>query len=121
MTAEVQNWLDGLLPERRDDAEWFAAAVRDAIPNVDQAVRWGRLTFTVDGDWHHWLCGIAATKRAVNLTFHKGALLDDPDGLLNGSGRYTRQVSHDAASTHAAELTALLHEAVAHQHDMLDD
>lgn len=92
MTTEVQSWLDGLLPERRDDAEWFAAAVRNAIPKVDEAVKWGRLTFTVDGDWHHWLCGIAATK-----------------------------VSREAADGQATALTALLIDAVAHQHDMLDD
>jgi hypothetical protein len=37
----------------------------------------GRLTFTREGDWHHWICAVSATKNAVKLVIHKGALLAD--------------------------------------------
>ena len=94
--------------------------VRNAAPELDEAVKWRRPTFTANGDWHHWVCAVAASSKGVSLTFHKGALLDDPAGLLRGEARYVRQVPHEAAVAHPKELAALLQEAIAHQKDMLD-
>jgi hypothetical protein len=104
---------------REAQIEDLARLVRDAHPGLDEAVKWRRLTFTASGDWHHWLCAIAASASGVSLTFHKGALLPDPAGLLRGAGQYVRHVPHDAAVAHPAEVRALLREAVAHQKEML--
>jgi hypothetical protein len=54
---------------------------RTSVP-LDAAVKWRRLTFAREGDFHHWICGIAITKRAVTLVFHFGGILDDPEGRL---------------------------------------
>lgn len=86
---------------------------------VDQAVKWKRLTFTVDQDWHHWLCGIAVTSAGVRLVFHKGSLLDDPADLLQASGRYVRELHPEDAMRDPEAAKALVEEAVAHQRDML--
>ena len=53
--------------------------------------------------------------------FHKGSLLDDPDLLLRGEGRYLRQVPFDVAISYPDTITMLVGEAAAHQTDMLDD
>lgn len=87
---------------------------------LDEDVKWGRLTFTAAGDWHHWLCAVAATGKGVQLVFHKGALLTDPAGLLTGEGRYTRQIPAKQALVTPNEVTALVRDAIAHQKDMLD-
>jgi hypothetical protein len=108
-------------------ADWLAAHP-DAVPlaelvrgtaALDEDVRWGRLTFTADGDWHHWLCAVAATGKGAHLVFHKGALLADPAGLLTGTGRYTRQIPAKQALVTPGEVTALVREAIAHQRDVL--
>ena len=117
---EVQEWLGGLPAERRRQAEWLAGRVHAAAPGVEEAVKWRRLTFTVDGNWHHWLCAVAASSRAVALAFHKGSLLDDPAGLLEGEGRYLRQVPFERAAADPEAVTALVRQAIAHQTDMLD-
>lgn len=83
-------------------------------------MKWGRLTFTVNGDWHHWLCGIASSKRGTRLVFHKGALLEDPDRVLTGAGRYTREVPAAVALDRPTTVAALVHSAVVHRTDMLD-
>lgn len=83
-------------------------------------MKWRRLTFTASGNWHHWLCAIAATSNGVSLMFHKGALLDDPARLLRGEGRYLRQVPHPEAMAHPGEIGDLVHQALARQTDMLD-
>jgi hypothetical protein len=52
--------------------------VVELLPAAGHERKWGRLTFTRDGDWHHWLCAIAPGRKAVRLLVHKGALLADP-------------------------------------------
>jgi hypothetical protein len=105
--------------------EWLAAhpgglpltnLVRGAA-SLDEAVKWGRLTFTADGNWHHWVCAVTASN---NLVFHKGVLLADPDGLLAGDGKYARQVSEARALAAPDAVAALVRDAIAHQTDMLD-
>lgn len=117
---EVEDWLGQRAPEKRDQVERLAALVHAAGDGVDEAIRWGRLTFTTHGDWHHWLCAVAVTVRGVNLMFHKGSLLDDPARLLRGEGRYLRQTGYQRAIEAPEEVTGLVREAIAHQTEMLD-
>jgi len=89
-----------------------------ATATLDEDVKWNRLTFTAGGDWHHWVCAVAAGRKAVNLVFHKGSLLADPAGLLTGDGKYTRQVPAARALAAPDEVAALVRDALAHQTDM---
>ncbi|MEU8800394.1 DUF1801 domain-containing protein [Spirillospora sp. NPDC048819] len=116
--AEVQDWLDGLDAHVRGQVEELSALVAAADPRLERSIKWGRLTFTVMGDWHHWLCGIAAPKKGAKLVFHKGALLEDPERLLTGAGRFVREVTAGVALGHAEETVALMRSAIAHQTDM---
>jgi hypothetical protein len=118
---EVEDWLSQLSHVEKEQVLWLAGRVHAAGEGIAEAIKWQRLTFTVDGNWHHWLCAIAVTKRGVNLVFHKGSLLDDPAGLLQGEGRYLRQVSHDQVAAHPEAAVALLRQAITHQTDMLDE
>jgi hypothetical protein len=122
-SPEVQDWLSQWPPDQREQVEWLASKVHAATPDgtLAEAVKWRRLTFTAGEDWHHWLCAIAVTARAVNLVFHKGVLLTDPAGLLAGDGRYIRQVSYEQAAAHPDAVAALVREALTHQTDMLPE
>ena len=117
--AEVEEWLNRH-DEHRAEVDALVALVRAADEDLEEAVKWGRLTFTAGGDWHHWVCAVAATARGVNLMFHKGALLDDPGRLLRGEGRYLRQVPHARAVEHPDRIAALVRDAVKKQTEMLD-
>lgn len=119
--SDVEAWLTALPDDQRLQVGQLADLIRATLDDVEEAVKWGRLTFTVDGNWHHWLCAIGATKTETKLMFHKGALLDDPSGLLEGEGRYLRSVRHDVATAHPEAVMALIQEAILHQTDMLDD
>jgi hypothetical protein len=98
----------------------LARIVGGTDPRLDQARKWGRLTFTVEGNWHHWLCAVAVSRNGPRLVFHKGALLDDPEGLLTGEGRYVREVPASVAIERPAAVRELVRSAIAHQLDMLD-
>jgi hypothetical protein len=118
---EIEQWLQKWPPTHQEQAKHLASAVHAVDDRIDEAVKWRRLTFTVDENWHHWLCAVAVAKTGASLVFHKGALLNDPSGLLQGDGRYTRQIPHDQAAAHPTEVAALVREALAHQTDMLDE
>jgi hypothetical protein len=50
----------------------------------------------------------------VNVGFFRGAELDDPDGLLEGTGRFMRHVKlRPGADVNAEALTRLIREAYA--------
>jgi hypothetical protein len=57
-------------------------AIRSAAPELDVAIKYRLLSYTVDEDWRHWICAVNATKNAVCLRFLWGVLLDDPLGVL---------------------------------------
>lgn len=116
----VEQWLARLDPPTRGEVEEVGQLVTEADPRMEQAVKWGRLTYSLEGNWHHWLCAVAVSKKATRLVFHKGVLLEDRSGLLDGSGRYVREVPLTEALRHRDDVTALVHSAVRHETDLLD-
>jgi hypothetical protein len=118
--SDVRAWFDGLEEGHREQAEKLARLVGAADSRIERAVKWGRVTFTVDGRWHDWLCAIAVAKKGVRLVFHKGALLEDPEGLLAGSARYVREITAERVIERPAAVHALIGSALDHQTDLLD-
>jgi hypothetical protein len=118
---DIEAWISGWDAAEQAAVRWFADKVHEADPRISEAIKWRRLTFTVQGNWHHWLCAVGVTRRGVSLMLHKGALLHDPEALLVGEGRYLRQLPFEVAAGNPDAVVALVREAVAHQTDMLDE
>jgi hypothetical protein len=97
-----------------------ARLIAGVDPRLHHAIKWGRLTFAVEDNWHHWLCGIAVTKKTNALVFHKGVLLDDPERLLTGAGRYVRQLPLASAKQHPNAVAQLVRSAIDHETESLD-
>ncbi len=57
-------------------------AIRAAAPELESAIKYRLLSYTVERDWRHWECAVNATRSAVCLRFLWGVLLDDPLGVL---------------------------------------
>lgn len=120
LQPDVEDWIEQWPKDQQDQIKWLAERVRAADSGITEAIKWRRLTFTVNGNWHHWLCATAVAKRGVSLMFHKGSLLDDRRRLLRGEGRYLRQVPFEAAVSDPGGITTLVAEAIKHQTEMLD-
>jgi len=114
----VDEWRGALTPGQRVQADWLVATVREAIPRAGAAVKRGRLTFALAGDWEDWLCAIVATKTSVKLVFHKGTLLDDPAGLLRGTDPYLRHLTYVTATALPEATIAMLRSAVEYCTDL---
>lgn len=102
--AELTDWRGPMLAKLR--------AVITAVPGVEETWKWNTPV------WEH--AGIVCTgesyKKAVKLTFAKGASLKDPAKLFNSSleGNTRRAIDfHEGDPVNVKALTALVKAAVA--------
>ena len=88
------------------------ALIQQAEPAVVEEWKWNVPVWSCDGI----ICTGEAYKRAVKLTFAKGASLDDPAGLFNASleGNTRRAIDlHEVDDMDAAAFKALIRAAAA--------
>jgi len=84
--------------------------VQAAAPKLTTTVKWGQGCFA-SGDVPKLY--IHTEEDHVQFGFYRGAELDDPDGLLAGSGKYVRHIKvRSAADIRPAAFTALIRQAV---------
>ena len=104
--AELADWRGETLAHVR-------TLIREADPDAVEEWKWrGVPVWSHDGI----LCTGESYKRAVKLTFAKGASLDDPSGLFNASleGNTRRAIDiHEGETIDADAFKALIRAAVA--------
>ncbi len=85
--ALVAAWFDFLTPGQRPTCEALQAAIRNAAPDVMEAVKWGNLVFSV----HDVVfAAIVPHKAHANLQIFNGSQLPPGLPLLDGVGRGPR-------------------------------
>jgi len=103
--AELEDWRGETLSRMR-------TLIKDADPDVVEEWKWGNPVWSHDGI----ICTGESYKKAVKLTFAKGALLKDPTGLFNSSleGNVRRAIDiHEGEAVDASAFKALVRQAVA--------
>jgi hypothetical protein len=101
---ELDDWRGKLLSRLR-------TLIHKADPDVVEEWKWSVPVWSHDGI----LCTGETYKKAVKLTFAKGAALEDPSGLFNSSltGNTRRATDfHEGETIDEEELKALIREAV---------
>ena len=84
--------------------------IEATAPHLAETVKWGQGCFA-DGDSPRMYIHTEADH--VQLGFYQGAALDDPAGLLAGSGKYVRHVKvRSAADIQPEAFTALIKQAI---------
>lgn len=103
--AELGDWRGAMLSRLR-------ALIQQADPEVTEEWKWNNPVWS-----HHGLiCTGETYKKAVKMTFVKGASLDDPSGLFNSSleGNTRRAIDfHEGDKVDEKALKALVRAAVA--------
>jgi hypothetical protein len=102
--AELGDWRGETLARVR-------SLIHEADPEVVEEWKWRVPVWSHDGI----VCTGETYKKAVKLTFAKGASLEDPSGLFNSSlGGNTRRAIdiHEGEEIDAGALKALVREAV---------
>ncbi|MFL5629825.1 MAG: DUF1801 domain-containing protein [Gemmatimonadaceae bacterium] len=102
---ELDDWRGKALSRVR-------ALIKQADPDVIEEWKWGGPVWSHDG----LICTGESYKRAVKLTFAKGASLEDPAGLFNSSleGNTRRAIDiHESDEIDDAAFKTLIRAAVA--------
>lgn len=112
MGRTEQDSVDAYIAEQPETMREMVAElrtmIRDEAPAAVEAVKWGHPTYGQGPD----VCYVSAFTRHVNLGFFRGAELDDPEGLLEGSGKRLRHVKlRPGEPWPRASLRALVREA----------
>lgn len=113
MTArdtQVDNYIGNLEPWALRLVGELRRLIMDTVPDVQETFKWNAPTYEYNG----LLCGLNPARGYVRLQFYRGAELNDPEGLLEGTGKGLRHVKvHNLDDTNREALKALVLEAAA--------
>lgn len=84
----VGEYINSLGDWRADATARVRQIVLAAVPEAIESIKWSQPTYEVNGPF----CYIKAFKSSVNFGFWRGVDMDDPKGLLQGSGEKMRHI-----------------------------
>ncbi|MCB0204760.1 MAG: DUF1801 domain-containing protein [Caldilineae bacterium] len=84
----VDAYIEGLDGWQHETAVRLRGIVKSAAPNARESLKWAQPVYEADGPF----CYFKAFKSSLNFGFWRGVDLDDPKGLLEGSGDKMRHV-----------------------------
>jgi hypothetical protein len=85
---EVENYILKLPLEQSQIAGELRSLILSASPHMEEQIKWGKPWFGCG----EFVCYIAGQSDYVNLGFANGAELDDPEQLLQGTGKGMRHI-----------------------------
>ena len=93
-TEQLEELLESQDPEVVKTVHALIELVREACPGADETVQlgWKSVSYSRGGVMKGSICSIGPHKDRVNLQFLQGTSLEDPGGLLEGTGKTMRHV-----------------------------
>jgi len=86
--ATVDGYIDGLESWQAEIVSQVRGIVLQAAPQAKESIKWAQPVYESGGPFAY----MKAFKKAVNFGFWRGIDLDDPKGILEGSGDKMRHV-----------------------------
>ena len=84
----VDEYIDGLEGWKSDVAARVRNVVTITAPEAKESIKWAQPVYEINGPF----CYMKAFKNSMNFGFWRGIDIDDPKGLLQGSGDKMRHV-----------------------------
>lgn len=84
----VDSYIAGLEDWQAEIVSGVRQILNEAAPDADEAIKWAQPVYSSNGPFAY----IKAFKNSVNFGFWRGVELNDPKGLLQGSGDKMRHV-----------------------------
>lgn len=108
-SAEIDAWFAAAPPAQQAILAKLRMLVKLSAPAVVEEIKWSRPCYSSS---RGLFCYLQSAKNHVTLGFQKGALLDDPGGLLEGSGKELRNIKFRAVGDiNERAVRALLEQA----------
>lgn len=77
--TQLENWQAEIVSEVRQ-------IILTAAPEAEESIKWAQPVYEINGPFAY----IKAFKNSVNFGFWRGVDINDPEGLLQGSGEKMR-------------------------------
>ena len=84
----VDDYITGLDDWKGEVVSAVRSIIRNNAPEAKESIKWAQPVYEINGPF----CYIKAFKNSVNFGFWRGVDIDDPGGLLQGSGEKMRHV-----------------------------
>jgi hypothetical protein len=105
----VDGFIAGLEDWKAEVASKVRQIVLEAAPDSAESIKWAQPVYETNGPF----CYMKAFKNSVNFGFWRGVELEDPRGLLQGTGDKMRHVKLSSIEDVDEEaLGALVQQAV---------
>jgi hypothetical protein len=88
MNQSIDEFMAGLDDWKSEIVANLRELVAESAPEAEEAFKWSQPVFESDGPFSY----IKVFKDHINFGFWRGADLNDPEGLLKGSGKKMRHV-----------------------------
>lgn len=106
--ADIESWMEGLVPALRPVVERLDALIREAHPDLSYAVKWRKAYYGLPDVG--WIIEMVAYDVSVNVVFLGGADFDTPPPLgETDRSRYVKVRSLEEADT--ADMRAWIEQA----------
>lgn len=117
MNVDVRKEINAYFDQKPEDLQKIAARLMEIIlshQGMEAAIKWGKPTFAINNDFHHWICAIQILKNKVSLVFHFGGLLcDEKNKLIAGTSKFLRKIEYDRLdSINEGEIKCFIQKAV---------
>jgi hypothetical protein len=86
--STVDAYIAGLEGWKAEVASKVRRIVLEAAPDAVESIKWAQPVYETNGPF----CYMKAFKNSVNFGFWRGVELEDPEGLLQGTGEKMRHV-----------------------------
>ncbi|MEQ9424610.1 MAG: DUF1801 domain-containing protein [Cyclobacteriaceae bacterium] len=83
----VDDYLNEKNHPLNDEIQRVREIILSTDPAVEETIKWQSPTFMYKGNIASYFMN---SKKHVSLMFHKGAMINDPSGLLQGDGKEAR-------------------------------
>jgi hypothetical protein len=105
----VDDFIRKLDPEHKAIAIALREVIRKAAPKATEAIKWGSPWWSQNGN----LFCIYTASDHINFGFTRGTNLDDPKGLLEGTGKGMRHIKlFTASDIRKTQFTSWIKQAV---------
>jgi hypothetical protein len=101
----LSTYNEEMVPLARD----LRNMILELVPGMDESIKWKNLFYEMNG----FVCAIVIHKDHVNLEFARGIELEDPEKMLEGTGKKIRHVKiYNTEEIDSKKLKNLMLEAV---------
>ena len=104
MKSEVDTFLESKKHPLTNEINRIREIILETDDRVEECIKWSSPTFIYKGNIASFFMN---AKKNVSLMFHKGALINNPEGLLAGEGKEARTARFYGLDDIEAKKTAL--------------